>query len=483
MSTPERLPCDIDELRRMFLFEKLDDDQLVWLCEHGHVERADLGWLIREGDDATCFYVLLEGEIALYRAVGGDDVEVSRTDQPGVYTGAWSAYLGDRVPQTYGGSTRVLTPSRFFVLSADDFATLMRDWFPMAVHLLEGLFFGQRNTQAAVGQRERLLALGSLSAGLTHELNNPAAAAVRATASLRERVSAMRHKLALIAEGPYDRETLGTLILLQDEALKRRSEAIEADALGVLESSDLEDRVTDWLDDHGVEQGWEVAPLLVAGGLDEGWLDKVAKKVTPDVVPGAVRWLAYTLETEQLMSEIEDATARVSTLVDAAKQYSQLDRAPFAPTDVHELLDATLVMLQKKTGEVRVVKAYDRSIAPVPMYAAEMNQVWTNLIVNALQAMHGQGTLTLTTRRVEDWAEVEVADTGPGIDPGIRDRIFEPFFTTKAVGEGTGLGLDISWRIVVRKHHGDLQVTSEPGDTRFTVRLPYDPPPVPGAEG
>ncbi|WP_308291402.1 ATP-binding protein [Mumia sp. zg.B21] len=474
MSTPEPLPCDVAELRRMFLFERLEDWQLAWLCEHGRVEHAKPGWLIREGDPATCFYVMLEGEIALYRTVGGDDVETSRTAQAGVYTGAWSAYLGDRAPQVYTGSTKVLEPSRFFVLDAADFAKLMADWFPMAVHLLEGLFFGTRNTQEAVGQRERLLALGSLSAGLTHELNNPASAAVRATATLRERVAAMRHKLAMIAEGTHDRETITALMALQEDALARRADAVSADVLGVLEASDLEDRLADWLDDHGIENGWEIAPVLVQGGIDEGWLDAAAARVDPSALAGAMRWLGYTLETEELIAEIEDATNRVSTLVNAAKQYSQLDRAPFVRTDVHELLDATLLMLQMKLRGITVVKHYDRSIAPVPMFAAEMNQVWTNLIVNAAQAMAGDGTLTLTTRRVEDWCEVEVADTGPGITPGNQERIFEPFFTTKAVGEGTGLGLDISWRIVVRKHHGDLTVESEPGSTRFTVRLPYD---------
>jgi CRP-like cAMP-binding protein len=186
------LPCDRDELRSLFLFEKLSEDQLQWLCDHGVVEHWDPGTVYEEGDPATCFFVLLEGSLALMRRVGADDVEISRTDNPGVYAGAWSAYLGDRVPQTYQQSLRTLTPSRFFVLDASDFAKLMNDWFPMPVHLLEGLFFGNQKTQSSVAQRERLLALGSLSAGLTHELNNPAAAAVRATSSLRDRVAHMR---------------------------------------------------------------------------------------------------------------------------------------------------------------------------------------------------------------------------------------------------------------------------------------------------
>ena len=190
------------------------------------------------------------------------------------------------------------------------------------------------------------------------------------------------------------------------------------------------------------------------------------------MLEGAVRWLNYTLETELLMNEIEDSTTRVSTLVGAAKQYSQLDRAPFQVLDVHELLESTLVMLSRKIGEVKVVKDYDRTLPDVPVYGAELNQVWTNLIDNALQAMGGTGTLTITTSRDDDCAVVEIGDTGPGIPDAIVGRIFEPFFTTKPVGEGTGLGLDISWRIVTNKHHGDLSVKSRPGDTRFRVRLP-----------
>ena len=190
-----------------------------------------------------------------------------------------------------------------------------------------------------------------------------------------------------------------------------------------------------------------------------------------------MRWLGYALETEQLMNDVEDATSRISSLVGAAKQYSQIGRAPDQTLDVHELLDSTLTMLERRLDGVEVVRAYDRTLPPVHVYGAELNQVWTNLIDNAAQAMEGRGTLTVTTRRADDRLEVEIADTGPGIPPEIVDRVFEPFFTTKPVGSGTGLGLDIAWRIVVTKHHGDLAVRSQPGDTRFVVRLPLGGPP------
>jgi signal transduction histidine kinase len=470
----EYLTCNPDEMRSLFLFEKLSDDQLNWLCREGHVITVEPGVVYRQGDPATCFYVLIEGAVVLSQRVGADDVEVNRTDQPGVYAGAWQAYMGERAPKTYNNTLRALAPSRFFELDADTFGQMMHDWFPMALHLLEGLFFGIRNTQAVVGQRERLLALGSLSAGLTHELNNPAAAAVRATASLRERVAGMRHKLALIAKGPYDRATLETLIHLQEESVER---VAKAPTLTPLEASDREEELGDWFDTHGMAGGWELAPTFVQAGLDVAWLDQVAGAVDSSTLEGAIRWLNYTVETEMLMNEIEDATERISTLVGAARQYSQMDRAPYRVIDVHELLDSTLLMLSRKIGDrITVVREYDRSLPSVPAYAAELNQVWTNLIDNAVAAMEGEGTLTIRTARDNDFLLVEICDTGPGVPAEIRERIFEPFFTTKPVGEGTGLGLDISWRIVVNKHHGDLRVESEPGYTRFQVRLPLTPP-------
>jgi signal transduction histidine kinase len=462
-------PCDPEELRSLFLFEKLTDEQLTRLCVEGYVETIEPGPVFAEGEPATCLYVLIDGAIVTSRRVGGDDVEVARTSQRGVYSGAYMAYLGDRLPQSYANSMRVTEPSRFYVLGADCFAQIMNEWFPMPVHLLEGLFFGSQRTKEAVGQRERLLALGSLTAGLTHELNNPAAAAVRATSSLRERVAGMRQKLKMIAGGKYDKASLEPLIELQQRAAEQVAKAPKLDPM---EASDREDEVADWLTDHGCTEGWQLAPVFVQAGLYSEWLDQVLDTVGADMIEPALRWLNYTVETELLMNEIEDATTRVSTLVGAAKQYSQLDRAPFQVVDVHDLLASTLLMMSGKLKGVKVVKDFDKTLPKIPAYASELNQVWTNLIDNAAAAMGGTGTLTLRTARDDDKLLIEIGDTGPGIPKEIQKRIFEPFFSTKPVGEGTGLGLDIAWRIIANKHHGDLRVESVPGDTRFQVRLP-----------
>jgi signal transduction histidine kinase len=466
--TKRRIPPE--ELRGLFLFEHLDDDQLRWVCEHSDVIDVPAGQqLTTEGDPAECFYVLLRGALVMSRQVGAEQVEINRTDYRGSYVGAVQFYLGDQIEQIYGASVRTTADSTFLAVRAREFRDVFRAWYPMAVHLLQGLFLGQQNSASVIGQRERLLALGKLSAGLTHELNNPAAAAGRAAHDLRDRVAGMRHKLAMIADGSLDRTQLKKLVLAQDEFVEK---ARHAPDLTPLQTSDAEDEVTDWLDDHDVPDGWQLAPIFVAGGLGVDDLDAVHAGCPDCPLEGTLRWLAYTVETEGLLGEIIDSTARISSLVNAAKQYSQMDRAPHQWMDLHEGLYATLTMLKPKLTGIQLVKELDKSLPRIPGYPAELNQVWTNLIENARDAMNGSGTLTIRTYREGDCAVVEFEDTGPGIAPEIKNRIFEPFFTTKPLGQGTGLGLDVSFRVVVNRHHGDLRVESEPGRTVFRVILP-----------
>ena len=346
----------------------------------------------------------------------------------------------------------------------------------MAVHMLEGLYQGMRNSQAVIGQRERLLSLGQLTAGLTHELNNPAAAAVRATSTLRERVAGMRHKLAKLADGRVDPETLVRLTALQEDAIER---SVKAPKLTAMQASDREDEITDWLDDHGVTDGWQIAPVLVAAGLDTGWLDEIAAGASAE--PPRRRAALDHVRARDRAAHVRDRGLDRADLEAGRRRRSSTRRwtgREHQLVDVHDGIDSTLVMLGRKFAGrgVTLVKEYDRSLPRVPVYAGELNQVWTNLIDNAIGAMQGQGTLTVRTSLENDCVLVEVGDTGPGVPPELTERIFEPFFTTKPVGEGTGLGLDISWRIVVKRHGGDLRVISEPGDTRFEVRLPLREP-------
>jgi len=465
------------ELQELFLFAALTPEQLDWISGQGDVVDYPAGAdIVVEGEPSRCFYVLLSGKIAMSRLIGGDTVETTRSDYRGSYFGAVQFYLDDESARDYPASVKAITDSTVLALPATEFAAKFAQWYPMAVHLLEGMLLGMRRGNAQVAERERLLALGKLSAGLTHELNNPAAAAIRATDALREKVTGMRNKLAMIADGRLAGAQLRKLVMAQDEFVKK---VRHAPALSPLETSDREDELSDWFDDHGIQGGWDLAPVFVGGGLGIEDMEAVAAACEDGMIEGPIRWLAYTVETESLLREITDATTRISDLVGAAKQYSQLDRAPYRFIDLHEGLDATLVMFGRKLGEesgIKIVKDYDRTLPKIPAFPAELNQVWTNIVDNAIDAMDGKGKLTVRTARAGERVLVEIGDTGPGIAPDVRQRIFEPFFTTKGVGKGTGLGLDVSYRVVVTRHHGDVQVESHPGDTRFQVYLPVTEP-------
>ncbi|CPR13401.1 cyclic nucleotide-binding protein [Mycobacterium bohemicum DSM 44277] len=492
-STTDRTACRPDDLRTLFLFEKLSDPQLARLCADGHVQEYQPGPICVEGEPATCFYVLIEGELVMSKLSGGQDIETNRTSQRGVYCGAWQAFTGE-AQQAYSTSVRVTRPSRFFVMDATAFARFMQEEFPMAVHLLDGIAVGTERTRRIIDNREKLLALGQLSAGLTHQLNNPAAATARAAAELRERVAGMRRKLAMLADGTVTPEALRGLVRLQEEVAAQVAKSVSA-TMTSIETADAEDAVGEWLQDHGVEDGWDIAPTFVEAGLDTDWLERIAAATdeldSSTSLEKALQWLTYTVEGELLLNQISEASKRISALVADAKQYSQMDRAPFQVADLHELLRSTLTMFADRLGAgpgrdtaITVVKEFDKSLPEIPCYPGDLNQVWTNIVDNAIAAMgEAGGTLTIRTcREGERMARVEICDTGPGVPDDIRERIFEPFFTTKPVGEGTGLGLDLASNIVVKKHRGDLRVESAPGDTRFIVLLPLQlPPAVDGA--
>ena len=462
-----------EELRELFLFEKLTDEQLAWLAERGEVAGYEAGSTVyRVGEPATCLFVLLEGTLSMVMRAPGGELEVNRTDHRGTYAGAFFAYLDLPMARSYGTGLRAVTDCRFWVLSAEDFGRAVREWFPMATHMLEGFAIQGMGSQQTVSTRERLVALGTVTAGLTHELNNPATAAARATHTLAERLRGLWDELAALAGGGLAPDRLAALVDLVRQAGGLTDQA----PLSPLEASDREDELGGWLEEHGVADAWDLAPPLVAAGVDTGWLERIAATVGAAALPHAIGVAAITCEAESLLEEVGEASARISALIGAAKQYSQMDRSPLQQVDVHDGLESTLTMLKHKleTG-IEVVRDYDRSLPELPAYAGELNQVWTNLVDNAADAMEGmdgRGKLTVRTARDGDRVLVEIGDNGPGIPEAAAPHILEPFYTTKAVGKGTGLGLDISWRIVVQRHHGDLRFTSSPGDTRFQVLLP-----------
>ena len=469
----------IDELRSLFLFESLGDAELQWTAGRAEVRVFDADVVVfAEGQPAEALYVLLDGGLLLTKHADGEDVVINDTVHHGAYSGATRAYATGS-PEEYPTTMRTTRPSRFLRLGAADFATLVTQQCPMAVHLLDGLYEGVRATESAMRQREHLIQLGHLSANLAHELNNPAAAAVRATEQLRGRMSAMRHKLGLLADSGLSPELVSRLVKTQEDAVERFLKP--RPDLTALEESDLEDSIAGRLEEVGVENAYDLAPVFAAAGMDEHWVDDVVEQVDSGLEwSAAFGWLRYTLETETLMSEIEEAATRISSLVGAVKQYSHLDQAQHQDLDVKPGLESTLVMLARKLSSIEVRREYAPGLPAVPGYPAELNQVWTNLIDNAADALAqdgaGRGTLTLRTRTDADAVLVEIADDGPGVPPEVRDRLFEPFVTTKPAGEGSGLGLENAKRIVERRHGGSLTYTTGPEGTTFCVRLPLPRP-------
>jgi len=294
----------------------------------------------------------------------------------------------------------------------------------------------------------------------------------------------MRHKLAMLADGKFTPEALRMLVSIQDEVAEQVAKAKHVE-LSALEASDREEQLGDWLEDHDIVGAWDYAPTFVDAGLDIDWLERVSALVdevdASASLQGAIGWLRYTIETELLMNQIGEASKRISALLAGAKQYSQMDRAPYQVSDVHELLHSTLkTLFGDKVGNdkpIKLVKEWDKSLPQIACYPGDLNEVWSNIIHNAIQAMDGRGTLMIRTMREGDeMIRVEIGDDGPGIAEDVIDRIFTPFFTTKPFGEGTGLGLDLARRIVVEKHQGDIRVQSKPGDTKLIVILPLQAP-------
>jgi signal transduction histidine kinase len=457
---------DLAELRLLPLFEGLDDAQLADLLAAATEQATRRGELLfHEGRPADDWWVLLEGTVALIRQVGTEESVLGYMTEPGQWAGGFAAWDEFGV---YFATGRAENPGRVLRLAAPELRRLSEQWFPFGLHFIEGLVNTVRRIESTARQREALVALGTLSAGLAHELNNPASAATRAVDALQGTSELVLSSLAQLAREGITAEQYTAL-----DGLRLRVSGPEP-ALAGLALADREDELSDWLGDHGVDRDWVIAPVLAAAGADVAWCDELADALPPDCLGPALEWVTASLSTAALVREVKEATGRVSTLVAAVRSYSQMDRASLQSTDLVEGLDSTLVMMGHKLGTgITVERHYAPGLPPIEAMAGELNQVWTNLVDNAIDAMDGTGTLTVSARPdAAGWVVVEVADTGSGMPPEVQSHAFEPFFTTKEVGKGTGLGLDISRRIVVERHSGDIDIESGPGGTLVRVRLP-----------
>jgi signal transduction histidine kinase len=454
----------LEGLRRIGLFSGTEDEQLgALLAAGGEVRFARGDVLFRENHPAEHWWVLLDGAVDLVRHVGRDETQLGTMDVPGRWAGGFRAWDEHGV---YLATGRATTAGRVLRVPAGALRALWTDRFPLGIALIEGVSRSARNYETMARQREALAALGTLAAGLAHELNNPAAAATRAVDALAVAHEDVLTSLRRLADAGV---TAGQYTLLD---VLRQELADRPEDLGPLQLSDREDALSDWLADHDVAEDWVLAPTLVAAGADLDWCERVAAPLEDAAVAPALEWVASTLTAAGLLGEIRESTRRISELVAAMRSYSQLDRAAMQLTDLTEGLDSTLAMLAHRIPrEVTVVRDYDREVPRIEALAAELNQVWTHLVDNALYAMGGHGTLHVSTRLERDAVVVEIGDTGAGMTPEAQSHAFDPFFTTKGVGEGTGLGLDICRRIVER-HHGDISIQTRPAETVLRVRLP-----------
>ncbi len=452
-----------DYVAQLPLFEGVDRRDLDWLFSTAEPVEIPAGHvLMKEGDPGGSLYLVLDGEFEFTKRSGEQEV-VLAVRGSGEVIGEMS--LLDQSPRS--ATVRATRDSRLLMIKQDAFHQLLSTSPAATLAILQTVTSRLRNTEIMLRQSEKMAALGTLSAGLAHELNNPAAAARRSVDQLRDALTEWQRLSGAIAALHLSPDQMERLDALRDEISPRASSPVHLDPLT---RSDRESDVQSWLEDHGVENAWDIAPVLVTFGWDARSLDALAPLGT--ALPIAVRWLAAGCSVYALLDEVANSAERISEIVKAVKSYAYLDQAPIQEVDVTEGLENTLVMLKHKLKQgITVRRDYAADLPRIEAYASELNQVWTNIIDNAVDAMKGQGELVLHVFREQAHVVVEIADNGPGIPPQVQPRIFEPFFTTKPPGIGTGLGLHISYNII-QKHHGKIQVDSRPGKTVFRVTLP-----------
>jgi signal transduction histidine kinase len=457
----------LEQLRPIDLFDGLEDAELERWVAATELRVLSTGEPVAEqGQPSPTFHLVLDGALEAFAVDSEGRAEPVGMHPAPTWVGAIAVLTGG----VSGVRMLAATEVTLGEIDSEAFIELV---------LAQRLVFDRVMSQvrpvvsritAMESNRERLAALGTMAAGLTHELNNPAAAARRAAADLADALEVLGSTIGHFVESGVERAEAEQLVELQRQALSQCAARTKLDAL---DAADAEDELVEKLEDLGVPEPWKLSEPLAAAGVDASWLERVQALAGPAAVP-ALRWVAASLSAQQLASELAESTGRMSALVAAVKSYAYMDRGELVEADVHEGLETTLTVLghKLKHTQIEVLRDYDRSLPKLTVNGGELNQVWTNLLDNAIQALGEHGTITVATALDGPCVRVDIADDGPGIPDALRERIFEPFFTTKDVGQGTGLGLDTARRIVVERHRGSIDVESDPGRTVFHVWLP-----------
>ena len=458
----------IEELKGLEPFDKLPRTRLEWVCSRVQQIKLSPGdVLVHEGDAPRGLLILIAGKMSVFRRSEGSEVPVGQHDAPSFF-GEIPVLTDEPVMVTI----RALGDCRLYEIDGEDFRTLLHECRDFERTVFQIMQRRTRGLESFIRGREKMAALGTLAAGLAHELNNPAAALVRA---LREMPAANLElqRMNLVygqrqVEEAHTQEWLNTRDQGYDAILHNRVDPVTL--------SDREDRLSNWLEDYGVEDAWKLAAPLAEGGIETAVLDRLMERWREDKTELrdiGLRWLALSFEMISMIKHGLSGAERISTLVQAMKSYSYLDQGIQQEVNLHQGIEDTLRLFEHKLKHgVKVERQYDSQLPSLMAFGSELNQVWTNLVDNAIDAMDGKGVLEIKTKQCDQLACVEIIDSGSGIPEDVQSRIFEPFFTTKGVGRGSGLGLETTRRIVENRHHGTIAFESAPGRTRFTVCLP-----------